>query len=356
MHKNEISVIDSTEGLTDLSEAAKIVSGHVPVVLNIDGWGVLVKDNKSGNGSIPVDDKEFFLKEHSSPDEKGSLFSIIRVDLLKSIIDNCYGASLNITGITAGPFNVALLSSYFEEGSEIKAGRWNIMLKHGYIQSCEAARLEMTSKHHIGGEVVTSSLITLFADVVAFFSGQRENHPVIAKYREEFVYGRLIKYITVISLSVMLLLLLLNFFTWDNLRKRHEDLVAMAASNEQLLVQLEAKGKDLKQKKILVAQYIGSSEKTHYAWFADRLCTTLPSGLRLTIMAVQPLVKKQKPDTPIEYRNRIIVIEGDASHMSDISDWMDSIKNEDWVKQVELISYHSDEDQSSGDFKLQIKY
>ena len=150
--------------------------------------------------------------------------------------------------------------------------------------------------------------------------------------------------------------MLLNYFVWDSLRKKNTELTFEVTRNEQILSQLTEKGKELKEKESLVAQYIGPNSKTHYSWYADRLGSFLPSGIRLTSLDIQPLSKKQKNGIAIVYKNRLIEVEGDARNMSDISEWVRAIGNEKWAKQVELISFFTENDQTLGHFKLQIKY
>ena len=356
IHNNEINIVSAIENLKELKDAGEILRYDLPVILHIDGWGVLIKDNGIENSSIPLDNKEFFLKEYPKSDGSGSYFSIIRNDLLMNMVDFCSSASLNIIGLSLGPFNVALLAQFFEERTALKAGKWKLTLNKGCVNSLVAESIETESIHDIGGDKISSGLLPLYASIAAFFSGERENNNTIAKSREEFVYGRLVKYLSIASLSTILLLLLINFFIWDSLRNRNTELTYEVARNEQFLSQLSEKEKDLKMKENLVVQYIGANSKTHYSWYADKLGSTLPPGIRLTLLNIQPLIKKQKTGIAIEYKNRQIEVEGDARNMSEISEWVKAIDHEKWAKKVELISFSSDNDQSAGHFKLQIKY
>ena len=356
IHKNEINIISVAENLNELKDAEEILQQDIPIILHIDGWGVLVKDNSTENGSIPIDNNEFFLKAYPKQDGSGSYFSVIRNDLLKNIIDYCKSGSLNITGISLGPFSMALLSPFFEEGKEIKAGKWKITLSKGYINTLTAEDIDNESTYYIGGDNVTSGILPLYAAIVAFFSGESESNFLITKSRETFIYGRLVKYLSISSLSILLLLLLINYFVWDSLNNRNTELTFEVTRNEKFISQLAEKGKELKEKENLVAQYIGPNSKTRYSWYADRLGLLLPSGIRLTLIDIQPISKKQKNGIAIIYTNRQIDVEGDAANMSDISAWVKAIGNENWAKQVELISFFTENDQTLGHFKLQIKY
>ena len=356
IHKNEINLVSTLENLKDLKEAGEMLRHDLPVVLHLDGWGVLIKDNSTENSSIPIDNNEFFLKEYSKPDGNGSYFSIIRTDLLNSILEVCRSAELTITGISLGPFNVGLLAPFLEEGKAVKAGKWKLNLSKGQINSLSAEGIENESIYDIGGDKICSGLLPLYATVVAFFSGERGDNDLITKSSDEFVYGKLVKYVSLFSLSLILLLLLLNFFIWDSLRNRNTALTFEVSRNEQLLTQLTKKEKELKEKENLVAQYIGTNARTHYSWYADQLSSILPSGIRLTLMDIQPLTKKQKPGVAIAYKNKQIEVEGDATTMSEIGGWVKAIETEKWVKHVELISFFTQNDQTTGHFKLQINY
>ena len=202
IYKNEINLVSSLENLKDLKEAGDILRHDLPVVLHLDGWGVLIKDNSAENGSIPIDNNEFFLKAYSKPDGSGSYFSIIRTDLLKSILEVCSSAELNITGISLGPFNVALLAPFMEEDKAVKAGKWKLTLTKGSINSLSAEGIENESIYDIGGDKISSGLLPVYATVVAFFSGERGNNDLITKSSDEFVYGRLVKYIITFATEI----------------------------------------------------------------------------------------------------------------------------------------------------------
>lgn len=356
IHNNEINIITTVENLKELKEVEDVLIPNIPVILHIDGWGVLIKDNGIENSAIPIDNKEFFLKEYTKSDQKGMYFSIIRNDVFKNIIDFFKAASLNIIGLSMGPFDVALLASFFEAGKEIKAGKWKITLNNNCINFLVAEDLEPKLSYNIGGETITSEILPLYAAIVAFFSGERESNDLIVKSRDEFIYNCFIKYFIISSLSALLVFLSLNYFIWDTLKDRNAELTYEVASNNHFLSQLIEKEKDIKMKENLVVQYIGTNSKTHYSWYADKLGSTLPSGIHLTLIDIQPIIKKQKPGIAIEYSDRIIEVEGDAGNMSEISEWVNAIDRGKWAKQVELISFVTENNRTTGHFKLQITY
>jgi hypothetical protein len=354
--KNEISIVSSIVNLKELKKDAEIIPADIPVLIHIDGWGVLIKESGTENNSIPLDNPEFFVKEYPKAEGKGSYFSIIRTDLLKRIMDYINSVSIPIAGLSFGPFHTGLIAPFLENGEEIKSGKWQLALKNGHIVKLESTGIEPNVQYDIGGDKVTSDLLPLYTSLISFFSGERDNNPFIVRYKDEFVYGRLTKYIGLGALFFILFLLLINYFIWDNLRNRNSELMLEIARNEQFLSRLTDVKKELKEKENLVFQYIGTTEKTHYSWYADRLALILPHGIRLTLLDIQPVSKKTKPGIAIIYKNRQINVEGDTRNLSEIGDWVKAIGSEIWVRKVELISYSKENEQGLGHFKLQIDY
>jgi Tfp pilus assembly protein PilN len=356
LHKNEITLHSSVQNRSDFELVKKESLKDIPVILQVDGWGILVKKNRSEGSSIPVNNEEFYIKEYLGSNGKEKWYSIIRTELLSSLMEFGRSNSLNIVELKIGPFDVPVLSGYFESGNEIKAGKWKLKLKDSLIYSLSLDSQEDEMIYNIGGDSISSGLLPLYASAVAFFSREREYHPILQESRESFLYGKMIKYLSLVSLPAILLILVINFVIWDNFQKRNIELTANVARFEQLLNQMTGKEKELKEKENLIIQYIGDNPKTYFSRYADKLASTLPSDIRLILMDIQPLKKKQKPGQANEYLNDQIEIEGETNSMSAISQWVKEIGDEKWVKKVELVSYNSDKEKSIGHFKLLIQY
>jgi hypothetical protein len=354
--RNNISIVSSLVNQKELKRDEVYIPQNVPVVLHLDGYGVLIKDEALSNGDIPSENQEFFIKKYIKPDGKGFYYSIIRMDLLKHILDFCTSESFPITGLTFGPFQTPLIAPYLESRDEIKSGKWKVLLTKGNILSMEAAGIEPTVQYDIGGDSVSSELLPLYGSLVSFFSGGRENYHLIARKRDEYVYGRLIKYVSMGTIIILFVLLLVNYFVWENLRNKNSKLLFEIAQNEQLLSKLAEVKKEVGKKENLVLQYLGTTGKTHFSWFADRLASILPVGIRLTLLEIQPVNKKPKPGSVITYNIGKIIVEGEIRELSEIGEWVKATGSEKWIKNVELISYIKDNNPGMGHFKLLIEY
>jgi hypothetical protein len=354
--KDEVCIISSYENLDELESGENILNSDLPLILHIDGWGVLYKNKEVDYNSIPFNNPDFYIKEYNGPESKDTYYSIIRADLLKSVIDSCSLGSLSPSGLSFGPFNVGLIAPFLENSEKIKAGKWRLIMQDRQVNLLVSEGLDPFEQYQLGNELITSNLLPLYSSVIAFFSGEREENDLVKKSRDEFIYSRLIKYIGLGTLFVMMFILLLNFLLWSSLRRKNSELTMDIARNEQLILKLDEKKKEFKDKENLVAQYIGTSEKTHYSWLADRLSAIMPPGIRLGILDIQPLSKKPKAGVAIDYRIKEIIIEGDAVNLNEISGWVKTLNKESWVKKVELISFSTENEKDLGHFKLQIDF
>ncbi len=354
--KNEVSVESIFEETDDLNQLAIRLPGNVPVMLQLDGWGILLKEN-NGRNSIPLNDKEFCVREYSGLSKNGSFYSIIRQDLLNLILDIFKEKSFHIVGLSFGPFNVMLLHSFFDNTRSVKAGKWILTLQDNHISSLGSGEPDQNTTYNFGGDVISSAMLPVYATAIAFFqSPESEETGCITIQRNEFLYSKLTNYLIVISLSLLLFLLLINYFIWDTLRTANTQLLSEVTRNEVLLSELKNKEQELKEKEILVAQYVGTEDQTHFSWYADQLAATLPPGIQLSLLEIQPVGKKVKAGAPIEYEGRSIEIEGDTSDPNDISEWVKAIRGKEWIKHVELVSFINEMDKGTGHFKLQINY
>jgi len=354
IHGGEIKLVAAFKNLASLKEAAALIPPGMPVILHLDGWGVLIKDHGLGNGSISAGNPDFIIREYQRGEGEESCFSVIRRDLLENLQAWCASEGVILTGFAFGPFSVALLAQFFRADDPVKAGKWEISLKNGHVSTLTAQGTDEEKSYDIGGDQINSGLLPLYASAVRFFTGEKENNSFISRFWESFVYRKLLGYLAGGAFLFLLTLLLANFILWNNLRNKNMRLMSEVTQNERLLTELNEYQKEIREKEELVLHYIGSGGKTHHAWYADRLASTLPTGIHLTILEIQPPVKKPKPGISIEYQNNQVDLEGDAPGMSEVTDWIRILERERWVKQVELVSYLTEKETTRGHFKLRI--
>ena len=361
--KQEIQIVSQTERQSDWDAVKNYFQSDVPVVLHLDGAGILLRDTgregqlaEDGN-TFPSDDTEFIVRRYAKADETGELVSIMRTELLQAVLDFCVKNGINVVDLKFGPFPVtSIIPLIAHVDGEVIAGHWKLLVKDGHLHSFSAISDESQVIYSIEGEEVSSGVIAVLAVVIQFFSGAIDDIPLLGKPREEYTYGYLLKKGGIVVLGMLLLFLTVNYFVWDNLRGRYAGLRMQVANNENYLTELSGLESKLKKKQFFVDKYIGNDVSTRFSFYADRLASTLPASIRLTRMELQPLMQKPKEGKAILYREKTISVEGTSSQMTAISRWIKSLRNEKWVKEVELISYSVDEKQHAGNFELKIKF
>ncbi|GET22008.1 PilN domain-containing protein [Prolixibacter denitrificans] len=361
--KQEIQILSQTESQNDWDAVKSYFKPDIPVVLHLDGVGILLRDaelegHASENGSsFQSDDSDFIVRRYAKGDGTGELVSIMRTELLQTVLDFCENNGVNVVDLKFGPFPVAAIIPLLPTvSSEVITGRWKLLLKDGKLHSFSANSDESRVTYSIEGELVSSSVIALLAACLQFLSGDMDDIPLLGKPREEYTYGYLLKKGGIVVLGVLLLFLTVNYFVWDNLRSRYAGLRMQVSNNENYLTELSGLESKLKKKQFFVDKYIGNDVSTRFSFYADRLASTLPGSIRLTKMELQQLMQKPKEGKAILYQEKTISVEGTSRHMTAISRWIKRIRSEDWVKEVELVSYSVDDRHHTGNFELEIKF
>jgi len=359
--KQEIQIVSQTEGQSDWDAVKGYFKPDVPVVLHLDGAGILLRDTggqvSENENSFPSEDADFVVRRYAKADGLGELVSIMRTDLLQTVMDFCAKNGINVVDMKFGPFAVAsIIPLLANAGEELVAGRWKLYVKDGQLHSFSANSDESRVTYSLEGEQVSSNVIAVLAACLQFFSGGLDDIPLLGKPREEYTYGYLLKKGGIAVLGILLLFLTVNYFVWDNLRGRYAGLRSQVANNENYLNELAGLESKLQKKQFFVDKYIGNDLATRFSYYADRLAFTLPAPIRLTRMEIQPLMQKPKEGKAILYREKTISIEGVSGQMTAISLWIKALRKEEWVKEVELVSYSVDEKQHTGNFELEIKF
>jgi hypothetical protein len=356
--KGLLTIENQQEMLTSLEELKKNIPNKVPVLLSIDGWGVLVKKilfkSEDQNDSL-YNSNDFEIRKFFTGENKNGYMSVIRQDLLKDLITNIKTIGAGLLGVDFGPYaGIQLLMALNKEG-EFRIGNRLVHIKNGMAEDIKGVSDSESSIISIGEDIISSALFTGYAMGALFFAGGLQGLEGGTEPINEFLYKKLIYYMTIMSLSVLLFGLLTNYFAFSHYQTRLAMLDSQFETDQSLYHKLEESEKDLKQKEKLI-ESSGLSGHTSFAFFADRLAFLMPPQIVLEGMNFQPLEKKLKKGQEATFSERLITITGRTPESLLINDWIRSIKNEKWVRSVDMVYYGQEEKSINALFKLEIKF
>lgn len=339
-------------------ELKEQIPSKVPVLLHVDGWGVLVKKASLGaDGQIEslYDSNEFETRHFFNGTDKNGYLSIVRQEVIAAVVAQAKTLGAGLLGIDVGPFGgIQLLLALNKEG-EFRLGDRLVRIVNGGVEEIKGITDSNSSLISIGDDSISSQVFPVYAMVALFFADSFQGLERSSQSINEFLYKKLTYYVTAFSLGALLTGLLLNYFIFTHCQEKLTRVTSEYEMNQSLFLKLEKAEKGLEQKEKII-ETSGLSGHTFFAYYADRLALLMPANLVLEDMNFQPLEKKMQKGRDAVFTEKLIVITGHTSQSLLINDWIRSIKNEAWVKAVDMVYYGMEEKHTNALFKLEVRF
>jgi len=355
--KQQLTITNRKHGM-DAMDLQKFIPKGCPVLVNIEGWGVLVKkasfDNDGniiGNLVPNADDFELFCFRQG---QQGYV-AIIRREVFGEILLLLKQFPFELAGISAGPFAVSSIIELLGQEEHIIAGNWSLQVKDEIIVDIKTQSVVEPFNYKLGNDIISSDYLTAFALVAQFFAGSYGEEGFNYEFRKELAYKQLSFWVGGTVLGLLFLALLGNYFFFEQLSDKYNSINTEYAMHESVLKQLKRAEEQVKQTEELIVEG-GLTGTSSLAGFADKLAMSLPSGMVLTRMEMFPLQGKIMQGKEIIFKENTIKIEGETYETLLIHQWISTLKKESWIKEVQLESFIKDDDNSPAVFYIAISF
>lgn len=356
--KGLYAIADRKSGISSEKELEAFLPNNAPVMMNIEGWGVLIKEARFGeDGELtgqPVPNPEDFEIYPFSQGKTGHV-AIIRTETLQEIYSRVQPHIKDLVGVSAGPMVIGSLITTLGLEGDVTTGSYQLTVDRGVIQKIKSVSETGVSNYKFGDDTISGSYLSLLALCIDFFEGKSMQDALSNALLQEYSYKRLMIYTGVVVLAVLFVGLFVNYLFFDSYNKEYNRISGQYALNENILKQLKAAEADLKIKRQLVAKG-GLQGQTAFAWYTDRLVQLMPSSLTLNRLSVHPELGKIQKGKEIQFTEKTILIEGETMDALAIHEWMSRLEKEEWVKQVDLVSYNQDEASEPAMFNLELEF
>lgn len=355
--KQKLIITDHKQEM-NADQVQNFIPRNCPVLLNIEGWGVLVKKatfneegELTGNLVPNPDDFQVFTYRH----DNHGFAAVIRKEHFTGMLEQINKFAFEIAEITCGPFAVGSLIELLNLEGNTVAGNWSLEISNGLIEDAKILSEKKSVGYKLDDDIVYSGHLPAFAQIVQFYSGYYSDVDLNFEFRKEIAYKRLSVLVGWAALLFLLGTLLVNYFWFENLSKEYNAISSEYSLNESVLKQLKVAENELKQAEDLILKggLVGSSS---FAFFSDRIALCLPNGITLTRIEILPLKSKMIPGKEIQFGNETITIEGETYEILLIEGWINNLKKEVWVKEVRLDSFFNDGDNEPSVFKMTVDF
>ncbi|WP_461630268.1 hypothetical protein [Labilibaculum euxinus] len=361
--RDDIQLANKGEGIRSIDDFWEQVPAQSRISLCVSGSGVLIKKvnaeqmEQGVEAVLPnVRTEEFVVQQMDMTDGR-MLLALMRRDLLASIIKEFSEHNLWIVDIFLGPICFQSLSSLLPEGeAKLLVPGVELQFVNGKLNDYRKSETKPQEYYHLGGENLWANQLLPFASGLStLVVGESRNLPEeVQVLADEFFARQVVIKGGALSLVVIFLSVLINFFVFDSLRKKQSQLSAQVETGRNLLTRLDALKIDFSQKEDFLLKS-GLNTQSRLCFYADRLVVELPESVRLQSMEVNPLQKKIRKGKEIQYNVGNILVQGETDQPMDLNRWIQNLKKEEWVDKVEKQEYFLKQKNEPAEFILEIR-
>ncbi len=366
-NKEEIRINDIKSGLTSIEDLKNYIRYGTPVILSVNGWGILTKKVKSPCDHNKTDilhellpnakAADFYIQISEEDDE--SFVSVIRKTLLQTIIDSFVERDFTIYDISLGYHFLQYMASSLAMDDTISIREEIITFKNGRLENITKVKNELpkATEVRLKDEILPSEALNPFAAAFSYFF-HKNNHVSVSEefdyLREEHKYKVRLRSFGAGVLLFLFILLIGNYLV---LIRNNEILDRQSVTlfqNAKLITGIDSLKREIELKEKLINES-GSMNMFSHSYFADRLAYLKPYSITLKSMTIQPLSGKLSENEKISFKNRIIELTGITENSLIINNWIEDIKKESWVSGLHMIEYHQNPDSRDSFFRLNIE-
>ncbi len=342
--KGNVLMISSATSFRELETAVKNIPGKVPVILCVDGKGVLNKKiDRTNQTDLAWERGLDFTTLYYTKTDSGqqSFISFARRSQFDKTVEKLLSYKLDIIDFYIGPFAGALFKKVSGENALV-SGDWQLEFLNGSL-SAFSREDKCDSKTEIDGHQLSSWHILLYGAGISFFTGRPGISGSMPKEVQptEAIYKRAFNRIGVAFLVTMFLTLFSSYLlTWkyssENAALNQENI--FSGQTYKNIVNLE-KQKGIKMK---MMEDAGHLSKNFLSFYSSTLINSIPHQIQIDEMEIVPVQSDIKENKKVLLNASHILLKGVASDEKALNSWIKTTENVQWLKKLEIITLKKD--------------
>lgn len=334
---NQVEILkswDSTNDVDDLDLLLAEQSPGIPIALNLRGAKIMTRTiaNELTDFETQFSGDDFWIDRLESG--KTICSAVIRKDVIHKFLDRFSKAKHPVIGLSLDEFSLAALAPYLE----------TLPLQIGflYFSDQEPQELRYLESEKPYSEVlgVEAKNLASFAAVLKVLTGQNSLPDRVRLSRDEFQASKKIKQILLRFGSIVLLLLLANYFVFEQyyqLNSKNQQFVTLNQSAIKAHANLQAIFRE--RREYVNLNQLDKSSK--FSFYADEIARLLPNGITLTQLNVFPLNKNRRTGA-FTINDQLIQISGFLKENNLFKTWTEALNRCAWVKQINVQQFDED--------------
>lgn len=354
--KDKLDSIDS-RSFTSIENLLEFIDTKLPVVLAIDGKGVL---NKKVDNTNEVDlawqkNIDFSTIYYTNYVLDNFIFmSFCRKNVVEEWHQKFENKKIQILSTYIGSFLSVLLAETINE-ERIISGNLNLVLEQNKLVDFIKLETIPDKKYKVSETLVTNYTLPLYGVALHYFV---KNESVTLSEGntnsiDEVIYKKAFSFFGILMLGSFLVSLLLSyigiqFYASKNAELNIQNVYSNKAYHQ--IISLEEQKKD-KEKIIHDSGFLSDKFLTFYAY---EIISSTPNTLSLDELNIAPLQKVVKHNEKVEITPGTLIVKGKTINEEEFNSWLRNLKKMNWIAKFELESLRKDK-KNNTQFSLKIR-
>lgn len=365
--KGNLNIVFSGSEVIDLDALKTSINSEVPLCIAITGKGIISKkttlsENENENSllhkALPNAAPEDFYLQKTEIANNQAIISVIRKSIIDDLLSQFKNAGFFVVDVSFGPLALTAIIPLINisNGERVNLNGHILQINNSEINDYVYEKKQETTQVEIGGERMNERCAIAFASGFGYFISKEDTItvPEVTAQKNEFKHKRIFQTAGWALLVFFFSLLLLNFFLFSHYNSRAAELKVKVDKNKDDLASIATLQNELKLKQKLLDR-LGVMESSKISLYADRIASGLPKEIRLTEMFIHPVDKNVNAGKKeLDFVPKIINISGQCKQSSELNDWVKVLKENDWIKSVNVLNYTQENPNESGVFQIQI--
>ncbi|RVU91215.1 hypothetical protein EH230_10070 [Flavobacterium columnare] len=331
----------------------KAIDTKIPIVLSIDGKGILNKkiDNQNEADVNWLKTVDFNSIYHTTfQNEAVGFISFCRNALVEETIHFFHANQFQILDVYIGAFPVAFLKNHIKN-TTIKAGELELIFEENELESF--VKNDTTTSIQVGEDNLLSSHLPLYASAIHFFLQPEVITKTENKIKlEEIIYEKAFNKLGLTMLVSFFILLSISYTAIQYFNGKIADLNMEVIYSNQSYKQIKKLEKRREQQFMILNEsgLISNKFISHYTF---DILQTIPHDIKLNELNYAPIDKEIRIDKKILVTPNTIVIKGQTYKEGVFNNWLTDLKKLNWMRKFEIVNLKKDKKNKS-QFEIKI--
>src|SRR3989344_4284910 len=371
-NKSQVLTENKISGITDIVSLSTKLDSKSPVVLVINGKGIIHKkvataENDSLaavlNKVLPNANADDFYIQEQEINSSQNYISVVRKSSIDELLDELKKNNItNIVSCNVGPFLInnilGLIDKNIISSEFLSFSNYKLLIREDKINEVQNSDNLESAPIKVGDDFIEGKLLIPFAAALSYFIGMSEgfvNSDKIDSIKDDFKQKQKFQLFGWSLLIGTFVVLLVNYFVFNHYWEKSTEMNSKLVLNQSALKRYESLKAEYAQKKIFLEQN-GLLESSRTSYYADRLAASLPASIQLLDMNIHPLKKKEASDisNALYFDTKTIKISGKCDRNTELNDWMKELEANIWIEKVKLVDYKQANAKDDGVFFIEI--